>query len=292
MNFETNRRDFLKLAGLGGVVLASSLGPWGRALAAAGQDFLFVQMTDPHWGFEGPPNPEAKNTLKRAVTEVNALPVQPDFIMFTGDLTHAAEDDKERQRRMSEFKSIVAGLKVKDVRFIPGENDAGLDAGAMYRSMFGAGNYSFDHKGLHFVALDNVSDPNGLIGDNQLQWLRADLAKLDKSQPIVVFAHRPLFDLYSQWDWATKDGAKAIEILTPYQHVTVFYGHIHQEHHAMTGQIAHHAAESLIFPFPAAGSQPKRIPVAWDAAHPFKGLSFRSVQSEGSGYKLANNPIT
>ena len=292
MNFETNRRDFLKLAGLGGVVLASSLGPWGRALAAAGQDFFFVQMTDPHWGFEGPPNPEAKNTLKRAVTEANALPVQPDFIMFTGDLTHAAEDDKERQRRMTEFKSIVAGLKVKDVRFIPGENDAGLDAGAMYRSMFGAGNYSFEHKGLHFVALDNVSDPNGLIGDNQLQWLRADLAKLDKSQPIVVFAHRPLFDLYSQWDWATKDGAKAIEILTPYQNVTVFYGHIHQEHHAMTGKIAHHAAESLIFPFPAAGSQPKRIPVAWDAAHPFRGLSFRSVQSEGSEFKLANNPIT
>jgi len=292
MQFETNRRDFLKLAGLGGVVFASSLGPWGRALAAAGQDFFFVQMTDSHWGFEGPPNPEAKNTLKRAVAGVNALPAQPDFIMFTGDLTHAAEDDKERQRRMAEFKAIVAGLKVKELRFIPGENDAGLDAGAMYRTMFGAGNYNFDHKGVHFVALDNVSDPNGLIGASQLEWLRASLAKLDKAQPIVVFAHRPLFDLYPQWDWATKDGAKAIEILTPYENVTVFYGHIHQEHHFMTGKIAHHAAESLIFPFPAAGSQPKRLPIAWDAAHPFKGLGYRSAQSGGSGFKLVDHPIT
>jgi hypothetical protein len=291
MTSNIDRRQFAKLAGLGGVVFASSLGPWGRALAATGQDFFFVQMTDTHWGFEGPPNPEAKNTLKRAVAAVNALSNPPDFIMFTGDLTHAADDDKERARRMTEFKSIVADLKVKDVRFIPGENDAGLDNGAMYKSMFGDGNYSFDHKGVHFVALDNVSDPNGLIGDSQLQWLRADLAKLDKAQPIVVFAHRPLFDLFPQWDWATKDGAKAIEILSGYQNVNVFYGHIHQEHHQMTGKIAHYAAESLIFPFPLAGSQPKKTPVPWDAAHPFKNLGFRSVATEGTGLKLTTDPI-
>jgi 3',5'-cyclic AMP phosphodiesterase CpdA len=291
MTIESHRRDFLKLAGLGGVVFASSLGPWGRALAAAGQDFSFVQMTDTHWGFEGPPNPEAKNTLKKAVAAVNSMTTQPDFIMFTGDLTHAADTDAERQRRMTEFKSIVTDLKVKEVRFIPGENDAGLDNGEMYQHHFGNGHYSFNHKGIHFVGLDNVSDPNGLIGDNQLQWLQADLAALDKSQPIVIFAHRPLFDLYPQWDWATKDGAKAIDILTPYQNATVFYGHIHQEHHFMTGRIAHHAAESLIFPFPLAGSQAKRTPVAWDAEHPFKGLGFASAPSNPVPPKPIIHPL-
>ena len=292
MSLNINRRNFIKLAGVGGVVFASSLGPWGRALAVAGQDFFFVQMSDSHWGFEGPPNPEAKNTLKRAVAAVNALERQPDFIMFTGDLIHGAQDDKVRKQRMTEFKAIVAGLKVKDVRFIPGENDAGLDNGEMYKSMFGVSNYSFDHKGVHFVALDNVSDPNGFIGENQLQWLSADLAKHDKAQPIVVFAHRPLFDLYPAWDWATNDGAKAIDILTPYENVTVFFGHIHQEYHQMTGKIAHHAAESLMWPFPLAGSQPKRAPVPWDASHPFKGLGFTSAQTEGKGFKPAIKPIT
>jgi len=291
MKLDEKRRDLLKLAGMGGAVLASSLGPWGRALAAKGQDFLFVQMTDTHWGFEGPPNPEAKTTLKRAVAAVNALDQQPDFVMFTGDLTHAAKEDKERQRRMTEFKSIVGGLKVKDVRFIPGENDAGLDNGELYRTNFGAGNYSFDHKGVHFVALDNVSDPNGQIGEDQLAWLHADLARFDKSQPVVVFAHRPLFDLYPGWDWATTDGAKAIDILTPYENSTVFFGHIHQEHHQMTGKIAHHAAESLIFPFPAAGSQPKRAPIPWDAAHPFKGLGYASVQSRGGSFTAVTKDI-
>jgi predicted phosphodiesterase len=291
MSSNTNRRDFLKLAGLGGVVFASGLGPWGRALAAAGQDFFFVQMSDSHWGFEGPPNPEAKNTLKRAVAAVNALEHQPDFIMFTGDLIHGTPDDKVRRQRMTEFKAIVADLKVKDVRFIPGENDAGLDNGEMYKTMFGVSNYSFDHKGVHFVALDNVSDPNGLIGENQVQWLQADLARYDKTHPIVVFAHRPLFDLYPAWDWATNDGAKAIDILTPYDNVTVFFGHIHQEYHQMTGKIAHHAAESLMWPFPLAGSQPKRSPVPWDPTHPFKGLGFTSAQTEGNGFKPAIHPI-
>ncbi len=286
------RRDFLRLAGLGGVVFASSLGPWGRALAAAGQDFSFVQMTDTHWGFEAPPiNPEARTTLKRAVSAVNALAHQPDFVMFTGDLTHNTNDDAERRKRMNEFRAIAADLKVKDLRFIPGEHDAGLDGGAVYRSIFGDPTGSFDHKGLHFITLDNVSDPTGAIGDRQLQWLQADLANLAKDQPIVVFTHRPLFDLYPAWDWATKDGAKALDILTPYQNVTVLYGHIHQQHHHMTGRIAHHSAESLIFPQPAPGSQPKRTPIPWDSAHPYRGLGYRSTEASAGTLQITEVEI-
>ncbi len=286
------RRDVLRLAGLGGVVLASGLGPWGRALAAAGQDFSFVQMTDTHWGFEAPPiNPEARTTLKRAVAAVNALQHQPDFIVFTGDLTHNTNDDAERQKRMNEFKTIVSDLKTKSIIYLPGEHDAGLDGGVVYRSIFGDPTVSFEHKGVHFVTLDNVSDPTGAIGDSQLQWLQADLAKLAKDQPIVVFTHRPLFDLYPQWDWATKDGAKVLDILTPFQNVTVFYGHIHQQHHHMTGRIAHHSAESLIFPQPAPGSQPKRAPVPWDKDHPYRGLGFRSTEASNGAFKITENGI-
>jgi len=64
--------------------------------------------------------------------------------------------------------------------------------------------------------------------------------------------------------------------------VTVFYGHIHQEHHFKTGAIAHHAAQSLIFPLPAPLSQPKRTPVAWDPAHPRRGLGFREISVDES----------
>lgn len=272
-----SRKEFLTLAGLGGVVFASGLGGGARA-AGVQQDFHFIQLTDTHWGFKGDKaNPDAGGTLQKAVTRVNALSKQPDFIIFTGDLTHTTDDVELRRKRMTEFRDIVKELKVKDVKFIPGEHDASLDNGAVYKTFFGETHYTFDHKGVHFVALDNVSDPKGNLGDAQIAWLAADLKKHDKAQPIVVLAHRPLFDLAPDWEWATPDAAKAVELLMPYQNVTVFYGHIHQEHHHKTAHIAHHAATSLIFPQVAPGSQPKREPVWWDAAHPYKGLGFRDV---------------
>jgi len=293
------RRDFLRLAGLGGVVFASglnrfALGAEGKSYSGAmAEDFYFVQLSDTHWGFSGPPNPEAKSTLKKAVAAVNSLSEQPDFVMFTGDLTHTTDDPKERRKRLAEFRTIVADLKVKQVRFIPGEHDASLDKGEAYQEFFGNTHYTFDHKGIHFIALDNVSDPGSQLGAEQLAWLEGDLKALSKDAKIVVFTHRPLFDLYPQWDWATRDGAKAVELLLPYKNVTVFYGHIHQEHHHMTGHIPHHAAKSLIFPLPLAGSQPKRAPLPWDAAQPFKGLGFREVDAEvkQNKFELKEFPI-
>ncbi|HEX8785845.1 MAG TPA: metallophosphoesterase [Telluria sp.] len=279
MNHTIDRRDFLKLAGMGGVVFASGLAGWAAA-ERAGKDFYFVQMSDAHWGFEGPPNPDARGTLPKAVAAVNGLEPPPDFIVFTGDLTHTTDDPVERRKRLREFKGIIGGLRVKEVHFMPGEHDASLDRGAAFQEFFGATHYTFDHKGMHFIVLDNVSDPAGQIGDAQLAWLAGDLGKTAPDVPIVVFTHRPLFDLYPQWDWTTRDGKAAVDLLMPRANVTVFYGHIHQENHHMTGHIAHHAARSLIYPLPAPGSQPKRTPLPWDAEHPYRGLGFREVDTQ------------
>lgn len=291
-----DRRSFLALAAAGGGAVFASALPGCASVGSAGaasDDFYFVQLSDSHWGFQGPENPDAKVTLRKAVASVNALTIQPDFIIFTGDLTHTTDDPAERRRRMTEFKSIVADLKVKNVRFMPGEHDASLDRGTAYQELFGPTHYSFDHKGVHFIAVDNVSDPGARIGDEQLAWMKADLAKIDKKAPIVVLTHRPLFDLVPKWDWATRDGAQAIDILMPYEHVTVFYGHIHQENHHMTAHIAHHAAKSLIFPLPAPGSQEKRTPLPWDAGAPYKGLGFREVKADPdeNDYQLDERPV-
>jgi 3',5'-cyclic AMP phosphodiesterase CpdA len=269
-----DRRQFMALAGLGGAVLVSGCAT-GRPDPG---EFYFVQLSDTHWGFEGAPNPDAKGTLQKAVAAVNALPQAPDFVVFTGDLTHITDDPAERRRRLAQFKEIVSALKVQTVRFMPGEHDASLDRGEAFSEFFGQTHYSFDHKGVHFIALDNVSDPAGAIGSEQLAWLDRDLATQAKDARIVVLTHRPLFDLYPAWDWATRDGASAMERLMRFANVTVFYGHIHQEHHHMTGHIAHHSAKSLIFALPAPGSQPKRAPLAWDPAQPYRGLGWREVE--------------
>jgi 3',5'-cyclic AMP phosphodiesterase CpdA len=202
--------------------------------------------------------------------------------MFTGDLTHVTDDDKERRKRLAEFRDVTGGLKVKSVRFMPGEHDAGLDGGEAFKEFFGKTHYTFDHKGVHFIVLDNVSDPGSNIGESQLKWMSDDLKKLDKDSRIVVFTHRPLFDLYPEWDWFTRDGAKAIELLRPYSNVTVFYGHIHQEHHHKTDKIWHHAAKGLMYPLPAPGSVPKKLPVPWEDASPYKGLGFRGIEAKAN----------
>jgi 3',5'-cyclic AMP phosphodiesterase CpdA len=284
------RRDFLRLAGAaGGAVFASGLPGWA---IGRDEDFYFVQLSDAHWGFQGPANPDARGTLPKAIAAVNALRQPPDFIMFTGDLTHTTDDPQERRRRLREFQSVIAGLEARTVHLMPGEHDASLDAGAAYQERFGPTHYTFDHKGVHFVVLDNVSDPAGRVGEAQRAWLAADLARQAAGARIVVFTHRPLFDLYPQWDWATRDGAQVIDTLMPYPNVTVFYGHIHQEHHHMTGHIAHHAARSLMFPLPSPGSQPQRQPVPWDAAQPYRGLGWREIEAKGpASFALAEQPI-
>ncbi len=296
-----NRRRFMELSAFGGGVVFLSGLPGcatvteGTGLASAGYgDFYFVQLSDTHWGFSGAANPDAQNTLKKAVVAVNALEIQPDFIVFTGDLTHTTDDPKERRKRLSEFREIVGALKVKTVHFMPGEHDASLDNGAAFIEYFGKTHYSFDHKGVHFIAVDNVSDPGANIGEEQLAWLKADLDQQGKDARIVILTHRPLFDLAPKWDWATRDGSKAIDLLMPYRNVTVFYGHIHQENHHMTGHIAHHSAKSLIFPLPAPGSQDKRTPLPWDPANPMKGLGFREVEAQLAQmqYKVTEFPVS
>jgi 3',5'-cyclic AMP phosphodiesterase CpdA len=212
--------------------------------------------------------------------------------VFTGDLTHTTDDPAVRRTRLREFRAIVDELDVKTRYFLPGEHDASLDAGEAYKAEFGETHYSFEHGGIRFVALDNVSDPTGSLGDAQLDWLRKTLDGIPADAPLVVLAHRPLFDLYPAWDWATRDGARALTLLEGRTNVTVFYGHIHQEHHHEAAGIRHHAARSLVFPLPAPGSVPKKAPVPWDAGAPFRGLGYRSVRESGSGEPtLAELPV-
>jgi hypothetical protein len=317
MSNEIDRRELLQLMSVGGVVFASSLllrslggcssatsSSARRGAAGAGQradearaaleDFFFLQLSDTHWGFSGPMvNPNADVELRHAVAAINASAIKPDFVIFTGDLTHTTDDATERRRRMTEFKQIVGDLDVPLVKFMPGEHDAAADAGAVYSDIFGDMHYSFDHKGIHFVALDNVSDPMAKIGDAQLAWLKADLQTLEADTPIVVFAHRPLWDLKPAWDWATVDGAAALEILMPYPYVTVFFGHIHQTRHHTTDHIQHHAAQSLMFALPAPETEGMRMPVPWDASMPEKNLGYRRVEAtpEPDAYTLTELPL-
>ena len=282
----------MKLAGLGGIVFASSLSGCA-GLGGRSEDFHFVQLSDVHLGYNNPKvNPDAAGTLQKAIAATNALDTQPDFVIFTGDLTQTTDDPKLRRARLQQFREIAGGLKVRQVYYFAGEHDASLDRAEAYQEVIGGPlYYTFDHKGIHFIVLDNTSDPAPILGAKQIEWLKADLARQQKDAPIVVFTHRPLFALSPQWDWATRDGQQAVDALLEYTNVTVFYGHIHHEHHHRTGHIEHHAARAVMFPLSPLGTAPQKTQLPWDPAQPYKGLGFRAVQAGNGAPRITEYPI-
>jgi Icc protein len=249
--------------------IASSL-PLDAALAAKPQKaktkpFTFVQISDTHLGFDKPANPNARGTALQNLAKIKAMPQKPDFIIHTGDITHLSKDEQ-----FDDAKSIMSDLG-SPIFYVPGEHDM-LDEGggkaflAHYgKGTLGRGWYSFDHDGVHFVALNNVSNlkPGGMahIGDDQLAWLKKDLAGLSSSTPIVVFGHIPLWTVYADWGWGTDDSAQALAMLARFGSVTVLNGHIHQIIQKVEGNVSFHSARSTAYPQPAPGAAPSPGPL-------------------------------
>ncbi len=251
----------------------------------------FVQISDSHIGFKMPANPDVSATFRETVARINALPAAPEFILHTGDLTHLADADE-----FDGLDQMLKDCQTKQVFYVPGEHDVGSDDGAEYRKRFGkgtmgAGWYSFDQKGVHFIGLVNVvnlaAGGLGQLGAEQLAWLEKDLAGKSKETPIVVFAHIPLWAVYPQWGWGTDDGAKALALLKSFGSVTVLNGHIHQALQKVVGNMMFHTARSTAFPQPAPGSAPKPGPMLVDAPKLRSYLGLTSVKYLEHDHSLA-----
>ena len=269
----------------------TSLGIIDEAVAAPQKGFTFLQISDSHMGFDKAANPNAKGTLEECIARVRALPAKPSFMIHTGDISHLskASEFDDADRIISQ-----AGL---DVRYVPGEHDLlDEDQGKFYldrygRGSKGAGWYSFDADGVHFIGLVNVVNLKagglGNLGAEQLAWLEDDVKGRSASQPIVVFAHIPLWTVYPDWGWGTEDGARALGLLKRFGSVTVLNGHIHQVMQKVEGNIAFHTARSTAFPQPAPGTAPSPGPmkVADDKLRSMLGIA--SVTFKQNEQRLA-----
>lgn len=271
-----DRRGFLKCmawAGTGtlcviqgGILKSYAL---GREIPGdATGELSFAQISDSHMGFNKPANTDVVGTLKAAVDKINALPVHPEFLLHTGDISHLSKTE--------EFDTVDQILKTavaKDVFFVPGEHDFVGDDGKQYLERYGKGAqgggwYSFDKKGVHFVGLVNVMNLKagglGTLGPDQLAWIEKDLQPLGSSMPVVVFAHIPLWSVYPEWGWGTDDSAQALALLKRFGSVTVLNGHIHQTMQKVEGSVTFHTAASTAFPQPEPGKAespgPMKVP--------------------------------
>jgi Icc protein len=300
---EWDRRGFLKCmawVGTGAVwtmtsgilkgmpIEQAALGGVARSGAAAG-DLRFVQISDSHIGFNRDANPDVTATLRAAIAKIHALPQTPSLVLHTGDLTHLSKPE-EFDTLQQELMGIGA-----PVFYVPGEHDVLNDNGQQYLERFGkhtkgAGWYSFDQAGVHFIGLVNVVNLKaggmGALGAEQLEWLEGDVKRLTSSTPIVVFAHIPLWSVYPEWGWGTDDSAQALAYLKRFGSVSVLNGHIHQVMQKVEGNVTFHTAMSTAFPQPAPGAAPSPGPMKVEADRLRQMLGLASI-----AYHDVHHPI-
>src|SRR5207342_3052765 len=282
-----------------GVLKGMPLGQTGKMpMAPSGGkgDLRFVQISDSHIGFDKPANTDVTATLRAAVAKIKAAPEPPSFILHTGDLTHLSKP--------SEFDTLQQVLAESSlpVFYVPGEHDVLEDDGKGYLQRFGkgtqgAGWYSFDQAGVHFIGLVNVVNLKagglGTLGAEQLEWLEKDVKRLKSSTPIVVFAHIPLWSVYPAWGWGTDDSAHALSYLKRFGSVTVLNGHIHQIMQKVEGHVTFHTAMSTAFPQPAPGvaKGPGPAPVPPGELKNFLGTTQVSLVTTKSPLAIVDTPL-
>jgi len=258
---------------------------------------LFVQISDTHIGFNKDANPDVNGTLAQSIALVNAMAKQPPLIIHTGDITHLskpAEFDLAQQ--------LFSQLRTTEMHTVPGEHDTTDPTVTEYFNRFGKasdnkGYYSFDHAGVHFVALVNVLQfkPGGLgtLGEEQLAWVANDLKGRSASTPLVVFAHMPLWTIYEPWGWGTGDAPQLMEQLRRFGSVTVLNGHIHQIVQKVEGNVTFHTARSTAYPQPMAGVGPGPSPlkVPADQLPGMLGVTSVSVVKHPSALALSDSTL-
>jgi Icc protein len=325
-----SRRRFFQLAGLSaGLAAAKGLvTPHGFQLVNvadaaepnAAPRFSFAYISDAHL-YKRDLNDRFVRSILRAVDDVNALDPQPDFVLFGGDLAQLGQKE-ELELGMQILKTLKAPVKM-----MVGEHDWFLDLGEHWQHLFGAPQYSFDHKGVHFVVLHSVQERDfwtargmtpmermqtvaGLdnavqsrfeVGEAGRGWLQQDLAKIDRKTPLIVFSHSPLYRYYRNWNFWTDDADEVQALLKPFDTVTVIHGHTHQLLTNRVGNIGFHGMLSTAWPWPYAPEGLPKLTIQMNRPDPFSqfdGCGDGRFDVTGAGladalYNLwERNPVT
>ena len=293
------RGSFLEHVAWTGAGIAYTLGVSGllegRAVAGnAIERVEFVQISDSHIGFHQPANPDVAGTLEAAIDAINAMAVQPKFVVHTGDITHlsTAQQFDDARAMLSQLRAPLIAL--------PGEHDVIGNDFRPYLTNFKVANSTpggwaaWDAGGVHYVVLLNVFNYEklGLLGSDQLAWLAKDLSAVASSTPVVAFTHVPLYALYPQWGWTTEDGTKALALLGRFDRVTVLNGHIHQIVTHQEGNIRFAGAQATAYPQPKPGTAAKPGPVTLAHDDLLRVIGYRTVEVEPSGLRLEDRALS
>ncbi len=213
------------------------------------EDFNFIFMTDIHLE----PGQGAPEGFKMAIDTANKL--EADFVLTGGDLI---ADALGVSFGRSDSLYVLYTEAIKDFN-LPVYNTIGNhelyglyeSSGAdsthpdyndgMYKRYFGDTYYSFDHKGWHFIMLNSIADAGnsyiGYIDEDQIEWLKNDLAQIDTTTPVILTTHIPFITTYNQLrkgalapndkEFVVINSHEILNILSGYNLKLVLEGHLH-----------------------------------------------------------------
>jgi hypothetical protein len=109
---------------------------------------------------------------------------------------------------------------------------------------------------VHYVVLDNVfwhaDGYLGYVGEEQLAWLEADLARVEPDRPVVVALHIPILGTRhlregdeTPWRGLSTGNREALyALLEPYP-ATILAGHTHENEHLFASGVHEHVCAAV-----------------------------------------------
>ena len=185
--------------------------------------FKFIHITDTHIG-----SANGNKYSPAIVQDILTNYQDAGFIVHGGDITELGMPQEYQH-----YLEIIKPLK-QPIYYLPGNHESRwTDAGKGYfKSFFGPTYTSWDYQGVHFIALDTsiAQGQHGSLDKEMLEWLKKDLAKVEKTVPVIMFAHHPVF-----FDEAI-DATKFMDndwdlwpIVKDYNIAGIFTGHGHKD---------------------------------------------------------------
>lgn len=174
------------------------------------------------------------------------------------------------------------------------------DTADSYRKTLGPNYYSFNIGKVHYIVLDDIYCTNttgGASGDRHyveqlcsdaINWLRKDLAFVDKMTPVVVTMHSPVYNQQGSYD--LENGIDVVSIFNGFNYVRFVTGHSHRMWTVDNPHIHEHNSGAICAAWWWAGYYNRSLNISTDGAPGGYRIMDWTGAYETSYYKSTGRP--